>query len=61
MWKLTIAQKRKFETSEGTYTEKVELISDSLEELVVTVERLRMCKTALETSYKIESVAKEGE
>ncbi len=61
MWKLTITQSRKSEYSGNVLTETVEFIHDSLEELVVTVERLKMCATVCETSYKIESVAKAGE
>lgn len=61
MWKLTITQKRKYESMEGTYESSIHFVSDSLEELVVTIERLKMHETVYETSYKIESVAKEGE
>ena len=54
MWKLTVIQKRKSETSDFIYEETVELISKDLDELTAIIERLAGMCGVRETSYKIE-------
>ena len=59
MWKLTVIQKRKSESSDFIYEETVELISKDLDELTAIIERLAGMCGVKETSYKIEKM-KEG-
>lgn len=61
MWKLTITQKKKSEFSEHMLTESVSFTSENIDELTVLIVRLTAHENAIETSYKLEKVAKEGE
>lgn len=61
MWKLTITQKKKSEFSDYMTTDNVEFVSDDINELTMLVIRLSGHENAVETAYKIERVAKEGE
>ena len=61
MWKLTIIQKRKSEYSDFMNEEKIVFVSSELSELTMLVERMAHLETAVETTYKIEKVKKEGE
>lgn len=60
MWKLTITQKRKSETSDFMYEESLEFISEKLSKLTNLIEILSGMNSARETSYKIEKM-KAGE
>lgn len=62
MWKLTITQRRKSEYSEYASYHSTELFSDDIHELVEVVDKLTCLNAeAIETSFKIELVTKEGE
>ena len=59
MWKLTIKQERKSEHSDYPLTDKVEFVSESLDELTMLVERVSHCTAVHKTTFKIESVGDE--
>ena len=54
MWKLTITQKKKFESVEGTYDVETEFYSDNIHKLFDVVDSLSNIENVRETSYKIE-------
>ena len=56
MWKLTIEQERDSSTGNYTLTERTVFKSDSLSELLTTIEILARSKEVYETTYKIEKV-----
>lgn len=56
MWKLSIIQKKKFTTGEGTYDVEVEFASDNLDSLFAAVDIIGACGTERETSFLIEKV-----
>lgn len=61
MWKLTIKQDRKSDSSDYTFKEEVTFFSDDLSELTMLIERMAHCKEACETTYKIEKVGENNE
>lgn len=56
MWKLTVIQKRKSESSDYMFEEAIEFISEELSELTNIIERLANASGARETTYKIEKM-----
>ena len=56
MWKLSIIQKKKFTTGEGTYDVEVEFVSDKLDPLFAAVDIIGDYGSERETSFLIEKV-----
>lgn len=56
MWKLTVVQKRKSESSDYMFEEAIEFISEELSELTNIIERLANACGVRETTYKIEKM-----
>ena len=61
MWKLTITQKRKSEFYGNEIEEKIEILSDDLNELTMMIVRFEGFKSEKIIIYKIEKVGASNE
>lgn len=61
MWKLTTEQKRKYEHTDGFYTDKVEFVAKNIEELALMLVKMSRYENGVETSYRLERVGEVNE